>query len=929
MTARKALSLKTATRIAAVAALSLVLWLPVLFGVAHASSLGPVANAGLPQFVSLGATVRLDGSLSTSATGAPLTYQWSLVSVPSNSTATLANPAAVVTTFVVDEAGAYMVQLAVSDGSTSSTSQVVISTQETPPVVNAGSNQSVTSGSVVRLDGSGSSEPDGDSLTFQWSLVAMPAGSQTSISTPVAVAPTFFADLAGTYVAQLTVLDAHGNNSTSTVTVSSQELPPIARAGQGQSVTVGATVQLDGSASSDPDGDAITYSWSILFKPSGSTASLSSAGIVDPTFVVDVAGTYVVQLTVSDSHGNVSLATVEVTTDKIPPLANAGAAQSVTLGSTVQLDGSKSTGNAPLQYRWTLIAKPSGSTAAVAGGGLSPTASFTADQAGQYLVQLQVSDGVFTGPPDTVLITATAAGPNLVISPDPVSFGNQAVGTTSNPVGVTITNLGTTNVQLTSFLLAGVNASEFATRGLDSIALAPNKGFIFSVLFTPQALGTRSATLIIYDSTGGMHVVPLSGIGGSSPAIQFSPGSLIFPDQAVGTTSAPLQLAVTNTGTAVLQMTGLGFGGSNPGDFGWPATFTPPIPATPITVAANGGSTSVPVVFKPTVAGQRVATLLLTDNASGSPQSVALSGNGTSSQPPGINVTPANIVFANETVGTTSAASPVTVTNTTTTAAQITALTFSGPNVSDFSTPATTPIPVAANGGTATIAVTFTPSAAGTRTATLTVADNSGGSPHTVFLSGTGTAAGPGISVSPTSLNFGNQALNVTATLPVTVSNTGGTTANVTGMLLAGLNASSFNVLGSRSFPLTAGSSATITVQFTPPTLGSLTATLLINNDVGSALVVTLSGVGGTSSPAIQLSPTSLSFGSLAVGTTSAPLQLAVTNTGNACAADQRPGLRWKQSGGLRISRDLHPSQRSVADQCGGQRRLDHHSRGV
>jgi hypothetical protein len=298
-------------------------------------------------------------------------------------------------------------------------------------------------------------------------------------------------------------------------------------------------------------------------------------------------------------------------------------------------------------------------------------------------------------------------------------------------------------------------------------------------------------------------------------------------------------------------------------------------------VAANGGSTTIPVVFKPTVAGQRVATLLLTDNASGSPQSVALSGNGTSSQPPGINVTPANIVFANETVGTTSAASPVTVTNTTTTAAQITALTFSGPNVSDFSTPATTPIPVAANGGTATIAVTFTPSAAGTRTATLTVADNSGGSPHTVFLSGTGTAAGPGISVSPTSLNFGNQALNVTATLPVTVSNTGGTTANVTGMLLAGLNASSFNVLGSRSFPLTAGSSATITVQFTPPTLGSLTATLLINNDVGSALVVQLSGTGVTAAPAIVLIPTSLTFANQAIGTTSAPLSTTATNTGN------------------------------------------------
>ena len=83
--------------------------------------------------------------------------------------------------------------------------------------------------------------------------------------------------------------------------------PPVANAGADQTVLVNDTVQLDGSGSSDADGDSVIFSWSLVSKPSGSDATLSNTGIVNPSFEVDVAGTYSVQLMVNDGTVNLSL----------------------------------------------------------------------------------------------------------------------------------------------------------------------------------------------------------------------------------------------------------------------------------------------------------------------------------------------------------------------------------------------------------------------------------------------------------------------------------------------------------------------------------------------------------------------------------------------------------------------------------------------
>src|SRR5205807_1410748 len=169
--------------------------------------------------------------------------------------------------------------------------------------------------------------------------------------------------------------------------------------------------------------------------------------------------------------------------------------------------------------------------------------------------------------------------------------------------------------------------------------------------------------------------------------------------------------------------------------------------------------------------GARTGTLSLTDNAGGSPQIMTLSGNGTA---PGVGLAPTSLDFGNQLLATTSAPMTVTLTNTGAAALTINSFAPSG----DFAATSTgasacptSPATLAA-GGTCTINVTFTPTASGARTGTLSLTDNAGGSPQIMTLSGNVTLHGA-LPIS-TSLDFGNQPLATTSTpMTVTLTNTG------------------------------------------------------------------------------------------------------------------------------------------------------------
>lgn len=379
----------------------------------------PEANAGSNQTVSVGDLVTLDGSGSSDSNGDSLTYSWRLRSVPDDSAASLSDADQVSPSFTPDVVGDYIVALTVNDGTDDSASDRVRITVEeatsanATPIADAGEDQTVAVGDRVTLDGSGSTDPDGDDLTYSWSITAMPEGSEAVLGRTTLQSPKFTADLAGTYELQLIVNDGTQDSTADSVTIVAEEpdtnTAPEANAGDDQAVTVGDTVTLDGSGSTDNDGDSLTYNWSLTSSPAGSSATLINAETVSPSFVADTAGDYVLSLSVSDgtATSTADTVTINATISNTAPTANAGDDQSVTTGATVTLDGSASSDadGDSLSYTWTFSSVPSGSTATLSSS--SVTASFTADIEGIYVASLTVNDGKDNSSADTVTITAT------------------------------------------------------------------------------------------------------------------------------------------------------------------------------------------------------------------------------------------------------------------------------------------------------------------------------------------------------------------------------------------------------------------------------------------------------------------------------------------------------------------------------------------
>ncbi|WP_228893994.1 PKD domain-containing protein [Pseudoduganella aquatica] len=204
-----------------------------------------------------------------------------------------------------------------------------------------------------------------------------------------------------------------GGQSASAPPPAPANIAPTASAGPAQAVGLGTTVKLDGSGSSDANGDALTFNWTLSAKPAGSSAVLAAATTALPTLTPDIGGSYSVSLVVSDGKASSSAATVTITatppTDPTYRLAG-GAASTVSSGAAISLglpswrlaNGDK------LSYSWTLGSKPAGSNATLASANAAQ-ASLTPDVPGAYTASLVVSDGKRLSVPATTTITAMDA----------------------------------------------------------------------------------------------------------------------------------------------------------------------------------------------------------------------------------------------------------------------------------------------------------------------------------------------------------------------------------------------------------------------------------------------------------------------------------------------------------------------------------------
>ena len=276
----------------------------------------PLANAGVDLLAHPGVTVTLDGSGSSDPGGTELSYEWQLLSSPETSTAFLVDPTAISPTFVPDALGEYRFALTVINawGVYSEADEILVTAINAVPTADAGPDQEVILiGTTIQLEGA-VSDPDGDALMVAWSFVSLPPGSQASLSDPGLLDPTFVADRNGNYELSLLVSDPWGGTATDTLTVSFINFAPVADAGPPQSVIEGDMALLDGSASSDTNGDVLAFSWQFSLVPEGSVTELINADSATPSFVADVPGEYSVSLVVTDGIVPSEPASVTVTT---------------------------------------------------------------------------------------------------------------------------------------------------------------------------------------------------------------------------------------------------------------------------------------------------------------------------------------------------------------------------------------------------------------------------------------------------------------------------------------------------------------------------------------------------------------------------------------------------------------------------------------
>jgi len=187
---------------------------------------------------------------------------------------------------------------------------------DVPPTAVAGPDQAIHAGQTVQLDGTNSLDDNTPtaSLQFNWTITTKPSGSVAVLSDTASPSPTFIADQIGAYVVQLVVTDSIGQKSKpAQVTISSTNIPPTASAGLDQAGVVGRRINLDGSGSTDPNNDPLTFAWAFVTTPPGSTAVLQDANTPKPWFVPIVAGVYPAQLVVNDGFGHSPTASVTVT----------------------------------------------------------------------------------------------------------------------------------------------------------------------------------------------------------------------------------------------------------------------------------------------------------------------------------------------------------------------------------------------------------------------------------------------------------------------------------------------------------------------------------------------------------------------------------------------------------------------------------------
>ena len=405
----------------------------------------PVANAGANQTVIENTTgVILDGSKSIDPDGGKIaSYQWTQTAGPTvklNESNTI-TPTFTAPSVKVDTTLTFKLTVNDSDGgaSSSATTNVLVKHVNIPPTaIITPANQTVNENTTnVVLDGSASSDKDGTITSYSWTQTSGPSVSLTGGNTSKATftAPSVAKDTALTFKLVVTDNDNATSSTTSNVLVKNVNIPPVANAGENQTVNENTTgVTLSASKSYDPDGRIVSYLWTQTSGPSVVLTSPNSATttFTAPSVTKDTSLTF--RLTVKDDGGAESSATTTVLVKNVnlSPIANAGANQTVNENTTgVKLDGTKSfdRDGTIASYSWVQTAGPTVTLT----GATTATPTFTApsvtkDTTLTFKLTVTDNDGASSSLTTNVLVK------NVNISPVANAGTNQTVN--ENTTGV-------------------------------------------------------------------------------------------------------------------------------------------------------------------------------------------------------------------------------------------------------------------------------------------------------------------------------------------------------------------------------------------------------------------------------------------------------------------------------------------------------------
>lgn len=403
--------------------------------------------------------------------------------------------------------------------------------------------------------------------------------------------------------------------------------------------------------------------------------------------------------------------------------------------------------------------------------------------------------------------------PVVVLSPTSLTFASQALGTTSPPQTVTMTNTGNAALSITLIKLDGSTNDNFAQTNNCGSSLLAGASCTLTITFTPIVPGAINGSFSIADNAANSpQTVPLSGTG-TGPSVSLSPANIVFARQRVGVTSAVSQVTLTNTGNAALNLSSV----TSTAEFAQSNTCGASL--------AAGANCTFSVTFTPAAVWTRSGFITIMDNGLDSPQLIPLAGRGTPNASASLSAS--RLTFANQTVGSTSPGQNVTLTNNGSDPLNINGILASG----DYAQTTTCGASLAAHTN-CSVTVTFTPTARGNRKGYVTVNTTDSAILHTIVLTGNGTLAVSSVAVSP-------------RVAPLTPSQTQQFSATINGVPSSNVNWSVDGIAGGNS---TVGTISTAGLYTAPTTAGQhvVTATSTANPTQSASSPALITNYAGT-----------------------------------------------------------------------------------